>query len=164
MTPRVSTKNKSSKFSIDTTKDDAAFIDDYTNKRKIRRTKASKVEHASAPWKRPGGRGKLKMLPEMPVDILLEVRHLASCFLNVVYNQHLQIFSLLDPLDIMRLSRTTKAIRGILMSRSAIVVWKAAFTREPELPNMPKDMNEPQWANLAFSNHCHASHFWHRCL
>jgi hypothetical protein len=50
------------------------------------------------------------------------------------------------------------------MSRSAITVWKAAFTREPELLNMPADMNEPQWTNLAFSNHCHASHMLHTCL
>jgi hypothetical protein len=97
------------------------------------------------------------MLPEMPLDILLEVRHPMQPNL-LVSNPHLQIFSLLYPLDVIRLARTTKALRGILMSRSAITVWKTAFTREPDLPDMPNDMNEPQWANLAFSNHCHASH------
>jgi hypothetical protein len=94
------------------------------------------------------------MLPEMPVDILLEVRYQQP---NPLCSLSYQIFSLLNPLDIVRLARTTKALRRILMSHSAIAVWKAALTREPEFHNMPTDMNEPQWANLAFSNHCHAS-------
>lgn len=52
-------------------------------------TKSS--ETAQAPWQRPRGRGKLKMLPEMPLDILFEVRSNAqhSTFL---YHQHLSDF------------------------------------------------------------------------
>jgi hypothetical protein len=46
-----------------------------------------------------------------------------------------QIFSLLEPLDVLRLARTTKALRNVLMSRT--------------------DLTEPQYANLAFSEHCH---------
>ncbi|RDB21225.1 hypothetical protein Hypma_011758 [Hypsizygus marmoreus] len=83
-------------------------------------------------------RGKLRMLPEMPLDILFE------------------IFSRLAPLDLVHLSRTASALRNTLLSRSAVTVWKASFaSREPELPPKPNGLNEPQWANLAFSEHCH---------
>ncbi|KAK0228913.1 hypothetical protein IW262DRAFT_1353783 [Armillaria fumosa] len=81
-------------------------------------------------------RGKLRQIPEMPIDILFEV------------------FSHLDALDIMRLSRTTKTLRRLLMHVSAISIWKAALSRDP-LPPKPADLNEPQYINLAFSEHCH---------
>ncbi|KAJ6624527.1 hypothetical protein B0H10DRAFT_2006326 [Mycena sp. CBHHK59/15] len=86
------------------------------------------------------GRGKLKMLPEMPLDIIFE------------------IFSLLGPSDVLRLSRTTKDLRHLLMSRSAISIWRSAFLNDPDLPAVPDGMNEPQYANLAFSPHCHKCH------
>ncbi|KAK0463740.1 uncharacterized protein EV420DRAFT_1519856 [Desarmillaria tabescens] len=88
------------------------------------------------PVQKPRERGKLKQIPEMPIDILFEV------------------FSHLDALDIMRLSRTTKALRRLLMHRSAISIWKAALSRDT-LPPLPVDLNEPQYVNLAFSEHCH---------
>ncbi|KAJ7510166.1 hypothetical protein B0H11DRAFT_1957992 [Mycena galericulata] len=71
------------------------------------------------------GRGKLRMLPEMPLDILFE------------------IFGQLDPPDVLRLSRTTKALRN------------SAFMNDPDLPGLPAGLTEPQYANLAFSPHCH---------
>ncbi|KAJ7087747.1 hypothetical protein C8R44DRAFT_893003 [Mycena epipterygia] len=89
------------------------------------------------PTRRPRGRGQLKMLPEMPLDILFE------------------IFSCLEPPDVLRLSRTTKDLRHLLMSRSAISIWKSAFLNDPDLPGVPEGLNEPQYANLAFSPHCH---------
>lgn len=55
----------------------------------------------------------------------------------------------------MRLSRTTKALRNVLMTRSAISVWKSAFLNDPDLPAIPEGLTEPQYANLAFSQHCH---------
>ncbi|KAF8211884.1 hypothetical protein K438DRAFT_1928179 [Mycena galopus ATCC 62051] len=84
-------------------------------------------------------RGQLKMLPEMPLDVLFE------------------IFSRLDPPDVLNLARTTKALRNILMSRSArSSIWKSAFLNDPDLPGLPEGLNEPQYANLAFSPHCHS--------
>ncbi|KAK0211103.1 hypothetical protein DFS33DRAFT_1297368 [Desarmillaria ectypa] len=88
------------------------------------------------PVQNPRERGKLKQIPEMPIDILFEV------------------FSHLDALDIMRLSRTTKTLRRLLMHQSAILIWKAALSRDT-LPPKPADLNEPQYVNLAFSEHCH---------
>ncbi|KAK0441934.1 hypothetical protein EV421DRAFT_1810816 [Armillaria borealis] len=81
-------------------------------------------------------RGKLKQIPEMPIDILFEV------------------FSHLDAPDIMRLSRTTKTLKRLLMHRSSVSIWKAALSRDT-LPPKPADLNEPQYINLAFSEHCH---------
>jgi len=65
-----------------------------------------------------------------------------------------QIFSLLEPLDVLRLARTTKALRNVLMSRTAMSIWKQALSND-ELPKCPDDLTEPQYANLAFSEHCH---------
>ncbi|KAJ6502231.1 hypothetical protein C8R45DRAFT_1070742 [Mycena sanguinolenta] len=83
-------------------------------------------------------RGQLKMLPEMPLDVLFE------------------IFSCLEPSDLLHLARTTKDLRNVLMSRSARSIWKSAFLNDPDLPGLPEDLNEPQYANLAFSPHCHS--------
>ncbi|KAF7363713.1 F-box domain-containing protein [Mycena sanguinolenta] len=83
-------------------------------------------------------RGQLKMLPEMPLDILFE------------------IFSCLEPSDVLNLARTTKDLRNVLMSRSARSIWKSAFLNDPDLPGLPENLNEPQYANLAFSPHCHS--------
>ncbi|KAJ7632883.1 hypothetical protein FB45DRAFT_913789 [Roridomyces roridus] len=68
-------------------------------------------------------RGQLKMLPEMPLDILLE------------------IFSQLEPPDVLR--------------APAISIWRSAFLNDPDLPAIPQGLTEPQYANLAFSQHCH---------
>jgi len=55
-----------------------------------------------------GRRGHLKLMTEMPLDILLE------------------IFSYLQPMDLLHLARATKALRAILMQRSgAASVWKS---------------------------------------
>ncbi|KAK0484045.1 hypothetical protein IW261DRAFT_1466407 [Armillaria novae-zelandiae] len=104
-----------------------------------RRRTVNSVPHDAdpvIPVQNPEERGRLKQIPEMPIDILFEA------------------FSHLDALDIMRLSRTTKTLRRLLMHRSSIYIWKAALSRDT-LPRKPADLNEPQYINLAFSKHCH---------
>ncbi|KAF7970227.1 hypothetical protein HWV62_24764 [Athelia sp. TMB] len=66
-----------------------------------------------------GKKGKLRQIPEMPLDILYE------------------IFGHLHPYDLLRVARTTKALRAILLRRSA------------------SDLTEPQYASLAFDSFCH---------
>ncbi|KII86827.1 hypothetical protein PLICRDRAFT_43495 [Plicaturopsis crispa FD-325 SS-3] len=73
----------------------------------------------------------------MPLDILLEV------------------FGHLHPLDLLHLARCTKSLRAILMHRSARAIWKQALSNVPGMPDCPSDLNEPQFANIAFSTHCH---------
>ncbi|KDQ60885.1 hypothetical protein JAAARDRAFT_77035 [Jaapia argillacea MUCL 33604] len=82
-------------------------------------------------------KGKLRHLPEMPLDILFEV------------------FGHLRPIDLLNLSRTTKALRNILMRRSAITLWKSSLRSVESLPECPPDLTEPQYAHLAFDPHCH---------
>ncbi|KAJ3558977.1 hypothetical protein NM688_g614 [Phlebia brevispora] len=84
-----------------------------------------------------GRRGILKDLPSVPWDVLCE------------------IFSLLDPLDLLKLSRVCKDFRSFLMNKTSAVIWKAARKNIEGLPDCPEDLSEPQYANLMFSNHCH---------
>jgi len=70
-----------------------------------------------------------------------------------------QIFSYLEPLDILRLSRTSLDLRNLLTSRSSEHVWRAARLNVHGLPPPPTDLNEMQYANLAFDNHCHVRTF-----
>ncbi len=44
------------------------------------------------------------------------------------------------------------------MHRSSISIWKTALSRDT-LPPKPADFNEPQYINLAFSEHCHVHAF-----
>ncbi|KAF8896418.1 hypothetical protein BD779DRAFT_584279 [Infundibulicybe gibba] len=78
-----------------------------------------------------------RLMTEMPIDILFE------------------IFGHLTPADLLMLSRTTTALRALLMSRSSISVWRASIASVPGLPACPLDLTEPQYANLAFDDHCH---------
>jgi hypothetical protein len=43
------------------------------------------------------------------------------------------------------------------MHKSAISVWRAARANVPGLPDCFPGMNEAQFANLAFDQHCHVS-------
>ncbi|KAF7374998.1 hypothetical protein MSAN_00385900 [Mycena sanguinolenta] len=84
-----------------------------------------------------GRRGILSSLREFPLDLIAE------------------IFGHLNPLDLLSLARTTKEIRGILMSRSSAFIWKESRSHVEGLPDLPRDLCEPQYANLCFSTHCH---------
>ncbi|KAG8219345.1 hypothetical protein J3R82DRAFT_228 [Butyriboletus roseoflavus] len=81
--------------------------------------------------------GRLAGLMEMPMDILFE------------------IFGHLMPLDVLRLARTTKQFRRLLMHRSSVSIWIAARKNVSDLPDCPPYMSEPQFANLVFDTHCH---------
>ncbi|KAG6813335.1 hypothetical protein H0H92_011883 [Tricholoma furcatifolium] len=84
-----------------------------------------------------GKRGKLEQMAELPLDVLFE------------------IFGQLEPIDILNLSRTSKSLRNILMSRSSIGVWRNARAHVEGLPECPDDMSEPAYANLVFYPYCH---------
>ncbi|KAJ6525688.1 hypothetical protein B0H19DRAFT_1198433 [Mycena capillaripes] len=77
--------------------------------------------------------------PALPLDILFE------------------IFSLAHPLDLLRLTRTTKAFRRFLLNRANVGIWRAAFSalHEDGLPECPPYTCEPAWARLLFEKACH---------
>ncbi|KAJ3836319.1 hypothetical protein F5878DRAFT_663087 [Lentinula raphanica] len=83
-----------------------------------------------------GVRGKLglleKLAKDMPLDIILE------------------IFCYVEPRDLLRLARTTRDLRAILMSKSSVNIWRVALGRVEGLPPCPADLNEPQYMNLLF--------------
>lgn len=66
-----------------------------------------------------------------------------------------QILGHLNPLDVLRLARTTKQFRSMLMHKSSRFIWIAARKNVPDLPDCPPYMSEPQFANLVFDTHCH---------
>jgi hypothetical protein len=66
----------------------------------------------------------------------------------------LQIFAALNPYDLLRLGRATKALRSVVMSRSARSVWMRSFKNIDGLPSCPDGMTEPAWAHLAFEPVC----------
>ncbi|CDO73568.1 hypothetical protein BN946_scf185014.g38 [Trametes cinnabarina] len=84
-----------------------------------------------------GRRRLLSKLVDMPLDILFE------------------IFGHMHPHDLLHLARTTKALRNVLMRRSAITVWRNALGNVEDLPPCPPDLTEPAYANLLFEPHCH---------
>lgn len=55
-------------------------------------------------------------------------------------------------MDLVNLSRTSKALRRLLMSRKSMWVWIAARrnTGVTGAPDPPEDMSEPAWALLLF--------------
>ncbi|KAF9234851.1 hypothetical protein BU15DRAFT_65340 [Melanogaster broomeanus] len=95
-----------------------------------KRRRATQSSHKSR-------RGRLEMLPELNLDVLF------------------QILTFLHPMDLLNIARTTKAFRLLLMRKSSAFVWKAALGRVEGLPACPPDLNEPQYAYLAFYPHCH---------
>ncbi len=57
------------------------------------------------------------------------------------------------------MSRTTKALRALLMAKSSSGVWKRARLRMEGLPPIFEDLSEPEYANLLFDSHCHVCVF-----
>ncbi|KAK0433550.1 hypothetical protein EV421DRAFT_1428233 [Armillaria borealis] len=87
--------------------------------------------------KRPRRRtGFLEKVVESPLELVFE------------------IFSYLYPIDLIRLSRTTKDLRALLLQRSSEFVWKNARENVKGLPPLPSYMSEPYYANLVFDTHC----------
>ncbi|KAI0943394.1 hypothetical protein AcW1_002566 [Taiwanofungus camphoratus] len=84
-----------------------------------------------------GRRGGLKDMPNMPLDIIVE------------------ICGYLEPRDLLALARTSRPFRALLMTRESAHLWKAARKNLEGFPGCPQHLSEPAYANLAFSPHCH---------
>ncbi|KLO04422.1 hypothetical protein SCHPADRAFT_1003308 [Schizopora paradoxa] len=59
----------------------------------------------------------------------------------------------LSPEDLLRLARTSRLWRCILMSKTSKFIWEGAFA-ELKMPKCPADMNEPQIVDLLFGKGC----------
>ncbi|KAF8575905.1 hypothetical protein K439DRAFT_1640951 [Ramaria rubella] len=81
--------------------------------------------------------GKLSRLLDMPIDIFCEI------------SKHL------EPLDLLRLARSTRGFNQMLMSHGSKPIWRTARNSIPDLPDCPPDMSEPEYARLLFEKDCH---------
>ncbi|KAL1662611.1 hypothetical protein GGF50DRAFT_58593 [Schizophyllum commune] len=108
-----------------------------------RKAVSAKVTKANGRPRTRGKAGKLSQLVDMPLDILFET------------------FTLLDPQDLVSLSRTSKLLRQTLLSPQTITVWKNARKRTGA-PEPAPGYDEPRWANLVFGakrcQNCDAPH------
>ncbi|KAF5313420.1 hypothetical protein D9611_008537 [Ephemerocybe angulata] len=77
----------------------------------------------------------LSFLPKMPLDILFE------------------IFSLMEPMDLVNLLRVNKMIRTTLLRPNAQFVWAASRTRKGA-PEPSKGFTEAAWAMFLFGDKC----------
>ncbi|KAF9071194.1 hypothetical protein BDP27DRAFT_1219468, partial [Rhodocollybia butyracea] len=73
------------------------------------------------------------------------------------------ILSCLDPGDLLRLARTSRDLRGILMSKTSGIIWRMARKSVEGLPPRPHDLNEPQYAHLLYESYCHVCECGGRC-
>ncbi|KAK0184577.1 hypothetical protein F5146DRAFT_880185, partial [Armillaria mellea] len=69
------------------------------------------------------------------------------------------IFSNLKPLDLLRLSRTTKDLRALLLRRSSSFVRKRMRENVDGLLPLPEDLSEARFVHLAFDKHCSVRKF-----
>ncbi|EJD45389.1 hypothetical protein AURDEDRAFT_184837 [Auricularia subglabra TFB-10046 SS5] len=70
--------------------------------------------------------------------------------LDVLY----EILRMLHPRDLLALSRTTKAVRRVLLNPSSSGVWKYVISTVEGLPFCPDDIDPPAYASLVFDTHC----------
>lgn len=104
-----------------------------------------------------GRRGSLEMMPNVALDVILEVRlakhHVVSSLTALG-----QILGHLHPRDILSLARTSKAFRALLMDRKNAFIWKVARKALPgELADPHPVLSEPALARLMFDPQCHVS-------
>ncbi|KAF9071193.1 hypothetical protein BDP27DRAFT_1262744 [Rhodocollybia butyracea] len=86
-----------------------------------------------------------RLVHDVPLDVIFE------------------IFYYLDSEDVLRLARTSRDLRRILMSKTSEVIWRTARKNVEDLPPRPHDLNEPQYAYLLYDPYCHLCERKKRC-
>lgn len=100
-----------------------------------KRVRADKgTDTGTAPAAKGSGRRNKPpgLIVTVPTDILLE------------------IFGLLEPVDLLHLFGTHKAFRKVLSSNNAVSVWKSARVNRGGVPDCLPGMSEVEWADLLF--------------
>ncbi|KAJ8073129.1 hypothetical protein PM082_019997 [Marasmius tenuissimus] len=105
-----------------------------SGKRKIKRE--GDDDATKRPAKRVKRKGSLTPMHDMPIETVYE------------------IFSQCEPYDLLRLARTSRKLREMLMTRSSSWVWKRA-RQNLGVPDPTPEMSEPKLAHLLFDKHCH---------
>ncbi|KAF5378386.1 hypothetical protein D9757_010860 [Collybiopsis confluens] len=111
-----------------------------------------RVKRTKSPAKRSARKGKSK-IPEQFRKVRGKTGLLEKLAKDVPLDVILEIFCYLDPGDLLRLARTTRDLRGTLMSKSSETVWRTAREGVEGIPPLPKDLNEPQYAHLLYESY-----------
>jgi hypothetical protein len=61
------------------------------------------------------------------------------------------------PLDLLDLTRTSKAFTEIFVNRESVLIWKAVCKNIKDLPPCPDDISEPAYVDLIFCAFCKVS-------
>ncbi|KAG6897023.1 hypothetical protein C0993_007818 [Termitomyces sp. T159_Od127] len=144
MACRTSARLKNKRATNGTITLDSSINSAYQKLPSKRRKTAADITHIvkekTAERKIRGVCGNLKLVTEMPLEILDE------------------IFSHLQPADLLHLSQANKSLHSILLSRRAQSVWKASFANlqdsENPPPQIPSDITYPNYALLLFGTYC----------
>ncbi|KZV66901.1 hypothetical protein PENSPDRAFT_688594 [Peniophora sp. CONT] len=132
----LNSRNRVSDHAID--ESSSEDIEEKAPKRKPRK-RARSEQTAKAVAKKPAASGRTKksgrldILPRMPLDILGE------------------IFSFLDPGDLIHIARTTKSFRRLLLASNQFsYLWRASWARMEGYPTCPEGFPLLTWINLLF--------------
>ncbi|KAI0640754.1 hypothetical protein C8Q79DRAFT_1078974 [Trametes meyenii] len=66
------------------------------------------------------------------------------------------IFSCLQPLDLLHLSRACKIFRSFFLDKKRQIRWDSALKNAPELPPRSSSISAPAFVHLLFSPYCHS--------
>ncbi|KAF8671659.1 hypothetical protein RHS04_08153 [Rhizoctonia solani] len=80
--------------------------------------------------------GGLGSLVALPVEVLV------------------QILTYLQPAELMTLARLSKQLRTMLMDPNSRFIWQKVISNFPGLPPCPRDVSEPKYVSLLFSETC----------
>ncbi|KAJ3900768.1 hypothetical protein F5879DRAFT_992579 [Lentinula edodes] len=97
--------------------------DNYRNESNYTQFKRNKRRRTKMPDEFRGVRGKLGLLEKLARDVPLDI-----------------MFEVQKPNDLINLARTTRDLRGILMSKSSELIWRTARSNLDGLPPLPKDL------------------------
>ncbi|PBL00197.1 hypothetical protein ARMGADRAFT_1058334 [Armillaria gallica] len=114
----------------------------------VKRTRTKKKLRTEEPKKADSNSGQLLSNPRTRPR-----KGVFAKFAEIPLDVFFEIWKHLGPLELLHLNRTTKDLRAILLQRSSSFVWKSA-RENVNLPPLPDDLTEPQYASLAFDNYC----------
>ncbi|RXW16942.1 hypothetical protein EST38_g8903 [Candolleomyces aberdarensis] len=85
-----------------------------------------------------------------------ERQHAFSALLDLPLDVLCNVLVVLGPLDLLNLAQTSKSLRTVLMNKaeSRNTIWKPVLDSEECLPPCPKELSEPAYVDLVFSEHC----------
>ena len=111
--------------------------------------------YAIAEPRRRRRRRDLRLLPEVPMDVLIEVYTIHHT--KVQGSRALKILLYLEPKDLLTLSRANKGFRRALINETTDrAVWKVKRIAAAA-PVPPPRYSEAKWISFLFNTYCHVS-------